>query len=132
MKNLFIPKELIDEMISHCKEVYPLESCGILAGKDGVVKKVYRMTNIELSGISYQMEPGEQLSVMKEMRAQALEIVAIYHSHPHAEAYPSPKDIDLAFYPDSFYVIVSLIHEDPLIKAFEIRESRVREVGILI
>lgn len=129
---LIISGNLLDEMISHCKEVYPLEACGILAGKDRVVQRVYRMTNIERSSISYLMESREQFRVMKEMRDLSLEMIAIYHSHPHADAYPSPKDISLAFYHDSLYVIVSLMHENPLIKVFEIKNGVATEVALQV
>ncbi len=131
MVALFITRELLDEIIAHCKEVFPNEACGILAGKGRVVQKVYKMTNIENSGVSYMMESGEQFIVMKEIRQQGLEMSAIYHSHPQSDVYPSPKDISLAFYPDSEYVIVSLIHKEPLIKAFEIKDGIVREVEII-
>jgi proteasome lid subunit RPN8/RPN11 len=128
MDKLFVPRELIAEIISHCKECYPQEACGILAGQSGVVKKVYKMKNIEKSSVSYMMEPVEQFTVMKEMREQRLEMTAIYHSHPVSAAYPSPKDVNLSFYQDSVYVIVSLIHEMPEIKAFEIKEGKVKEI----
>jgi proteasome lid subunit RPN8/RPN11 len=131
MAELFISRELLDDIIAHCKEVYPNEACGILAGKNRVVQKVYKMTNIENSSVSYIMETMEQFTVMKKMREQGLEMSAIYHSHPYSDAYPSPKDISLAFYPDSVYVIVSLIYKEPLIKAFEIKDGIVVEVEIL-
>jgi proteasome lid subunit RPN8/RPN11 len=132
VKILFVSKEFLDEMISHCEEAYPFEACGILAGKDGIVQKVYKMTNIEHSSIHYQMESREQFRVMKEMRDQALEMVALYHSHPHSEAYPSPRDLRLAFYEEPFYVIVSLIHEKPLIKVFQIKDGVATEVALHI
>ena len=132
MAELFISRELLSEMLAHCKEVYPFEACGILAGKGNVVKRIYKMTNIEKSGVSYMMEPGEQFTVMKEMRENGLEMTAIYHSHPGASAYPSAKDISLAFYPDSLYVIASLIDDEPAVKAFEIKDGTVREAEILI
>src|SRR4030066_550819 len=130
---LVIPRHLLDEIILHCREIYPNEACGILAGKGRVVQKVYKMTNIENSSVSYMMEPREQFTVMKEMREQGLEMSAIYHSHPQSDVRPSPKDINLAFYPDSLYLIVSLINEDqPAIKAFEIKNGLIREVEIFI
>ena len=132
-ETLVVPRHLVSEMILHCKEIYPNEACGILAGKNRTVQKVYKMTNIENSSVSYMMEPREQFTVMKEMRKQGLEMSAIYHSHPQSDVHPSPKDINLAFYPDSLYVIVSLINEEqPAIKAFEIKNGLIREVEILI
>jgi len=132
MDELLITREFLDEVISHCREVYPKEACGILAGKDGVVKKIYKMKNIENSSISYMMEPKEQLTVMKEMRKDDLELTALYHSHPDLQAYPSPKDITLASYPDSTYVIVSLFDNETEIKAFTIRNEVVKEVEIKV
>lgn len=128
---LVVPSHLVSEIISHCRKVYPHEACGILAGKKRAVKKIYKMTNIENSGVSYMMEPKEQFIVMKEMREEGLDMVAIYHSHPHSDAYPSPRDIKLAFYTETVYVIVSLINE-PKIKAFTINEDGVNEVEMKV
>ena len=128
---MIIPNHLFDEIILHCREIYPNEACGILAGKGRVVQKVYKMTNIENSGVSYIMEPKEQFTVMKEMREEGLDMVAMFHSHPHSDAYPSPKDIKLAFYTEPVYVIVSLINE-PDIRAFTINEDGVTEVEMKV
>jgi proteasome lid subunit RPN8/RPN11 len=132
MSELLITQELLDKVISHCKEVYPKEACGILAGKDGVVKRVYTMWNIENSHISYMMDPKEQFTIMKEMRKDRLDITAIYHSHPDLHAYPSPKDIKLASYPDSVYVIVSLLNKEPMIRAFRITDKQIKEVEMKV
>ena len=131
MSGLFIPQYLLHKIITHCRSVYPHEACGLLAGKGRVVEKIYQMTNLEHSNVSYLMEPAEQFRVMKEMRREDRDMVAIYHSHPHSVAYPSAKDVELAFYPDSVYVIAGLIDEErPEIRAFEIIDSEVREVEI--
>jgi proteasome lid subunit RPN8/RPN11 len=132
MKTLLIPKELLDEMVAHCKEAYPLEACGILAGKNRAVRKIYKITNIERSSISYFMESREQFRAMKEMRDLALEMLAIYHSHPYSDAYPSTRDVSHAFYQDSLYVIISLIYEDPLVKVFEIKDNVVTEIPMYV
>lgn len=132
MPELLITRRLLDEIISHCREVYPKEACGILAGKNGVVQRVYKMRNIEDSGISYLMDPKEQFTVMKEIRKFGLEMTAIYHSHPDLDAYPSERDIKLAFYPDSVYIIVSLLNEEPKTKAFMIIDGVVKEVEMRV
>ena len=131
MSGLFIPQYLLHKIITHCRSVYPHEACGLLAGKGRVVEKIYQMTNLEQSNVSYLMDPAEQFKVMKELRQEGRDMVAIYHSHPHSAAYPSATDIDLAFYPDSVYVIAGLLAEErPEIRAFEIIDSEVREVRI--
>ncbi|MDA8079962.1 MAG: M67 family metallopeptidase [Nitrospiraceae bacterium] len=126
MDRLIIAEELLEQMVSHCRAGYPHEACGMLAGRKGRVEKVYAMTNDEPSPVSYLVNPREQFLVMKEMRARGLELVGIFHSHPSSPAFPSVKDVNLALYPDSAYVILSLSDpEHPDIRAYEIRDGRV-------
>ena len=128
MTRVVIPQFLLDRMISHCRSVYPHEACGILAGKGEAVEKIYEMTNADRSNVSYLMDPGEQFRAMKAMRAEGNRMIGIYHSHPHSPAYPSARDVDLAFYADALYVILGLTDlEKPEIRAFEIVEGAVRE-----
>lgn len=119
-------------MIAHCKDGYPNEACGILAGSGNEVSKIYKMTNIENSPVSYFMDSNEQFKVMKDMRENNLSMLAIFHSHPSSAAYPSAKDVSLAFYDDAVYIIVSLMGKEPVVKAFSIMEGDIKEVKIII
>lgn len=115
-------------MVTHCRACYPNEACGILAGTGNRVTRVYPMSNAEPTPVSYFMQPKEQLRVMKELRQEGLAMVAIFHSHPQSPAYPSVKDISLAFYPEALYVIVGLMNrEAPAIKAYSIIDGVVKE-----
>ncbi|OGW58279.1 MAG: hypothetical protein A2Z09_00140, partial [Nitrospirae bacterium RBG_16_43_8] len=116
----------------HCKESHPNEACGILAGSGEEVSKVYKMSNIEKSSVSYFMDSNEQFKVMKDMRENNLSMSAIFHSHPSSPAYPSAKDVSLAFYDNCVYVIVSLMEQEPVVKGFSIREGAVKEVRISV
>lgn len=129
---LFISRELFDEVISFCKEAYPNEACGILAGKGSEVLKIYKMANIENSPVSYLTDSMEQFKVMKDMRENNLSMVAIFHSHPSSAAYPSRRDVNLAFYQDSAYVIVGLTEKEPVVKAFSIREGDIKEIEVVV
>jgi proteasome lid subunit RPN8/RPN11 len=121
----------LDQVISHCKSVYPNEACGLLVGKGDTAEKIHKMTNIEKSSVSYMLDPEEQFRAMKEMRNNGHKMLAIYHSHPHSQAHPSPKDISLAFYSEPVYLIVGLTEKDrPEVRAFKILEGDVREVQI--
>ncbi len=122
-----------EEVIEHSKREYPNEACGILAGKNGQVKKVYPMTNIEKSPLTYLADPREQFKVIKEMRKLGLELVGIYHSHPESEPYPSKRDLEMAFYPEAIYLIISLKDiKKPKVKAFRIKDSQFEEVKIKV
>ncbi len=120
-------------MLKQAKAEAPIEACGILAGEDGEVEKLYKMTNADQSSDHFMMEPKEQFKVVKDIRSAGLEMLAIYHSHPASPARPSAEDIGLAVTPDVAYVIVSLQNVDsPVIKGFLMQESDITEVPIKI
>ncbi len=130
---LILKKEFLEKIIAHSKRELPNEACGILAGKGGGVERVYEMTNIDKSPATFFMDAEEQLKVMKEIRSLSLEMLGIYHSHIASPAYPSSHDIELAFYPEVSYVILSLKDkEKPEVRSFRIKENKIEEEGIKI
>lgn len=129
---IIIPQQIFDEMLEHCKAGYPNEVCGILAGNGNEVIKIYKMTNIENSPVTYMLDSKEQFQVMKDMRQNNLSMLAIFHSHPSSVAYPSQRDVKLAFYEDTFYIIVSLMEKEPIVRGFSIKEGKIKEVQIII
>lgn len=131
-ESLIIPQHIFNEMLAHCKAGYPNEACGILAGRNGEVSKIYRMANIENSPVTYMLDSREQFKVMKDMRENNLSMVAIFHSHPSSAAYPSAKDVSLAFYEECVYIIVSLMEKEPIVKGFLIREGNIEEIKIIL
>ncbi len=130
MDHLIITRQIFDAMLSHCRAGFPNEACGILAGKGNEVSGIYKMSNTENSPVSYLMDPAEQFRAMKDMREKKLEMVGIFHSHPSSPAYPSAKDMEMAFYEDAVYVIVSLINKEPVVRGFRVRENEIQETGI--
>jgi proteasome lid subunit RPN8/RPN11 len=115
-----IPKTIFREMVDHASREAPLECCGILAGRGRTVRRIYEMRNTDRSRTTYFMAPEQQLKVFREMEKEGLDMVAIYHSHPHTIAFPSARDVRLAFYPDVAHIIVSLKNGGTSVKAFRI------------
>ncbi|MFA5780316.1 MAG: M67 family metallopeptidase [Elusimicrobiota bacterium] len=117
------------EIIMHAKNGYPKEVCGIIAGTiNRRAKKIYKMKNVsDKPEICYFMKPEEQLKVFKEMRNSKLELSGIYHSHTHSEAYPSSRDVEMAYYPAADYVIISLQNfNKPEIRAYKIIDGKIK------
>ena len=120
-------------MLQQAKVEAPIEACGILAGQDGVVEKLYKMTNTDQSSDHFMMVPKEQFKVAKDIRAAGRQMLAIYHSHPETPARPSAEDIRLAVTPNVVYVIVSLQNRSyPYMKGFLIENGNVAEVPVRI
>lgn len=126
MSMLQIPMSIYERIIDQAREGVPFEVCGILGGKDGVVSAIYPMTNTDASRDHFMMDPREQFSVVKALRSQELEMLAVYHSHPATPARPSEEDIRLARTPNVSYVIVSLADPSaPEIRSFKISGGKV-------
>jgi proteasome lid subunit RPN8/RPN11 len=126
-----IPREIFQAMVEHARAALPNEACGILAGREGMALKVYPATNRDASPIHYQLEPTEQLRIFQEMEEKGWEFAGIYHSHVKAEAKPSREDIEIAYYPEALYLILSLRDQkNPVLRGFWIRDGAVEEEEI--
>ncbi|NLO90110.1 MAG: M67 family metallopeptidase [Clostridia bacterium] len=127
-----IPKKMYKGMVDFSNKEKPNEACGLIGGVEGRAEIFYPMTNVDKSPNSYFMDPKEQISVMKDIRKRNMKMVAIFHSHPHGSAYPSQKDVNMAFYP-VVYLILSL-EEPQELRGFRIDRERgtVKEVEIKI
>ena len=143
--NLVFPEALRQELIDHAREGDPDEICGMLAGRDGRVERVFRVRNTadevtaesgvfrdRATGVAapgrravhYYMDPRDQLRVYNEIDDLGLDLIGYYHSHTHSEARPSPTDIRLATDLASFYVLVSLTDQThPPVRAWRITKT---------
>ena len=116
------------EMIAHAQREAPNECCGLLAGAKGRVEAVFPAKNALSSPVRYSLDPKELYRLLKTIDEGGWDLLGIYHSHTHSQAYPSATDRELAFWPDCLYIIVSL--QDPRrpgLRAFYLREGRVQE-----
>ncbi len=126
---LTILRKTYEEMIIHCIASLPYEACGLLAGKQHITE-IYKIKNIDNSSISYFMDPSEHLRAMKDIKLKNLEMIAIYHSHPYGNAFPSRKDIELAIY-KVYYVIIGL-KPSLKVKAFCIEDEKTEEITLRV
>jgi [CysO sulfur-carrier protein]-S-L-cysteine hydrolase len=119
-----LPAALAADLVAHATADFPNECCGMVGGTDGTATRVLRATNTEASPFMYVIEPLEQMRIMDDIDDAGEDLLAIYHSHTRSAAYPSRTDVELAFYPDTLYLIVSLQdREKPDIRAFKLRRD---------
>jgi len=97
---LIMDERAAAELAAHGEQGYPHEICGVLLGKleDGAsVKRVIEVhratnTNQERANDRYDLAPLEYRAIEDRARAQRLEILGIYHSHPDHPSRPSETD----------------------------------------
>ena len=128
---LRLPQAMLDEMVAHATDELPNECCGIIAGQDGTATRFYRTKNSEASPFRYNIDPRDILRIERDIDDNDWQVLVIYHSHVASEAYPSQKDVRLAFYPEASYLIVSLSDmQKPVLRSFKIKEEKVTEEEI--
>ncbi len=133
MGRLEISTEIFEQMIKQAKSEAPIEACGILAGRDNKVEKLYEMSNVDNSCDHFMMKPEEQFAAVKDIRSAGLEMLAICHSHPATPATPSAEDIRLSLTPGVVYVILSLQDTNkPQIRGFTVQDRCVTEVPVKV
>ncbi len=125
---LTLPGGFIEEMVTHAQEEAPNECCGIIAGVNGDATKLFRARNSEASPYRYSVDPKDLFRIYRECEEKDWNFLAIYHSHTASEAYPSPTDVRLAFWPEAYYILVSLQGAaKPVVRAFRILDGAVTE-----
>ena len=119
----------VEAIVDHARSGVPEEVCGLLAGELGGedVEVVYRCRNAARSPVVYTLDPLDHLKADRDAAGRGLEIIGVYHSHTHTEAYPSPTDVAQAPDPGWHYVLVSLASEPPVVRSFRIVEGAVTE-----
>ena len=101
-------RAVYDGMIAHTLEERPRECCGLLAGKNGVITRLFRAVNVaEDKNVRYEVDGAEVIRILHEIETADLEHLGIYHSHPRSQGYPSATDRRLAAY-DVVYFVVGL------------------------
>lgn len=88
-----LKREHIDAMVKHALEDAPIECCGLLATKDGVVVEIRRAKNREASPYRFSIDPLETRKHEQAIDDAGHELAGFYHSHTGSPAVPSPTDI---------------------------------------
>ena len=124
-------------IVAHCFDGLPDEACGVLAGPvdddlepTGEVTTIYPCMNSDASARTYTVDSRDLLHAMRDAESRGDEIVGVWHSHTHTDAYPSDTDVRQAVEPTWVYLIVSLKHAEPVLRGFRIRDGNIAEVDV--
>ena len=135
---LTIPSALAGELLAHARAEAPNEACGILAGTlaDGRVTAYHPARNADASPFVYTVHPDDLVRIVLGIEDAGEDLVAIFHSHTHTPAIPSPTDRRQAMYPDAFHLLASLVDPDVIpmqaLRAWRIRDGEATEAPLRI
>jgi [CysO sulfur-carrier protein]-S-L-cysteine hydrolase len=127
-------RRVLGQLLDHARRQPNRECCGLLAGQGGVITRAFPAANVATNPKkNYEIAPREIVRLLREFRERKLGFLGIYHSHPNSENVPSPLDIELAYYSEAFYFIVTpRPYAEKPVRAFSIREGRAVELEIEI
>ena len=135
--SLQLPRSLHDRIVEHARADLPRECCGLIGGLPGDPDlsgprvDLFALRNAAPGLDFYEIDASDLYRVTRELDADGRDIVAIYHSHPTGPARPSATDVELAFWPDAWYLICSLADPAaPDLRAFRIVDGSVSEATI--
>jgi len=134
MGMLRLPTPVYAEIVGHCLGGLPDEACGLLGGDpvSGDVARCYPTRNLAASAKLYTVDPAEHLRADRDAESRGNEIIGVFHSHTHTDAYPSPTDIAQAPDPSWHYVLVSLRDSHPVLRSYRISGEVVEEEVVVV
>lgn len=112
-KRLALTANQLKQIIAHLHNCLPEEGCGLIAGTGTQTQAVLPVENCLHSPVRFQMAPSGQWFAFQEIESAGLDLLAIFHSHPHGPSHPSATDIAEFFYPDALVLIASPQIEAP-------------------
>uniref|UniRef100_A0A7C3YG54 M67 family peptidase n=1 Tax=Geoglobus ahangari TaxID=113653 RepID=A0A7C3YG54_9EURY len=88
------------------------ERCGVLIGKKNgealIVKEIVEIRNLSENPYLFRMDPEELCRVWMDAEKRGLEVLAVFHTHPHGFARPSSHDLESLKQTGLIWVIVGL------------------------
>jgi proteasome lid subunit RPN8/RPN11 len=126
--SLTIPDALLARVIEHAREAVPNECCGLLGGlvADGVAlaSVCLPIANDLADPTRYLTNARDLFDAFRSLRADRLELLAVYHSHPTSPPVPSQRDVEENTYGETVvHLIVGLAGSEPEVRAWWLKES---------
>ncbi len=136
--HVIVPSRVHDEMVAHAIAGLPNEACGLFSGTFGssTIEQFHPMTNVAESQKIYELDSAEMMTIERTCDEQGRALLGVMHSHTHTTGYPSPTDVADAAKFDPFgswvFIIVSLKHETPALRAYRIVDDAISERRVVI
>jgi proteasome lid subunit RPN8/RPN11 len=111
-----LPDTLLKTIAHEAEAAYPMECCGLIAGKREAAGEDILITRVQPSPNvadgdrhdSFLVDAKIQFDMMRELGDGPEQIVGNYHSHPDHPPRPSDRDKQSVYYPDHVWVIIGV------------------------
>jgi len=111
---IIVSEDQLAAMRAHGERDYPYECCGLMLGKfaDGGkrILEIYPISNAREEAAKrnrFLIQPEELMRGEKYARAQGVDVIGFYHSHPDDVAVPSQYDLEHAW-PTYSYIVMAI------------------------
>ncbi len=118
-----------DAILAHAQREAPREACGLLVGAGAVVTRVVPTANADQSATRYTIPPEAHLAAIRAARAEGLDVIGAYHSHPRSAAVPSATDTAEAF--PGFIIAIAGLAPEPHVRAWHLVAGNFAELRLV-
>lgn len=109
----------------------PREVCGVIGGRGAQALKIIPTPNVAPDPTQYyEIDPQALVNALMQLRADSLDVIGFYHSHPHSAPVPSRTDVALSAYPDAAMLIVGLKTGEPELAAWRVRYGSAERITL--
>lgn len=129
-ETLQITEDALRAMLAHFRHELPREGCGFLAGRGQIAFRYYAIHNLQIDCRRFLMDPLHVQRTETSIFRREQKILAVCHSHPEGECYPSRWDIEGAYFDAQFEMpmwtkeiqVIALMspERDPIVRGFRI------------
>ncbi len=130
----------MDAISAHARRDSPRECCGLLIGTELEVIDAVATANVAAEpSRHYQVSPVDHFAQIKRCRdaaapgAAGVDVIGVYHSHPHSAPVPSPTDLEEAF-GEFLYIIAGPADGSAALalRAYRLKAGRFEVVQLIV
>jgi len=129
MLEVRIPASAAEAVLAHAERDAPCEACGLLVGVGAAVTRVVATVNADQSDTRYTIPAGAHFAALRAARAERLDVIGAYHSHPRSAAVPSATDTAEAF--PGFIIVIAGLAPAPHLRAWHLVAGNFAELRLV-
>lgn len=131
MTDFVIISAVAAQMLQHVASDAEREVCGLLGGRDDRALVAVAIPNVASTPqVRYEMDRRAMVEAIMRLRRDGMDVVGVYHSHPHDPPTPSVTDIAEATWPDVVYVIIGREDGQQVMRSWSLRRGQAVEVNL--